>query len=288
MTKQTIAPIAAPTAFAAIAEGCGACFRKTLDRAAAVAARKTAMRPISGTSSRSSPRKMTATPTIARAAAPIFRGARRSTPRPAAIKAVESRTVAAHTGGTASLPMRIARKVLPQITQQARKTRYATVGRYDAPRSRERREVLDARQDRDLRRDREVELHEDDEGDAEQRTHEAQQRAKCVEGLPDEDPALHRGRHSRRRLVCGEALAHRVDPVQIEQKADRENVRPVRQQCEAVRDEFREQGRREWHERDRREERELEPREVPVGAGEQVQLGLLAVPEDPEREEAQE
>src|SRR2546430_10312746 len=140
-----------------------------------------------------------------------------------------SRRVAAHTGGTASLPMRIARKVLPQIRQQARKTTYATVGRYDAPRSRERREVLDARQDRDLRRDREVELHEDDEGDAEQRAHEAQQRAKCVEGLPDEDPALHRGRHSRRRLLCGETVAQRVDPIEIEQKADREDVRPVRQ-----------------------------------------------------------
>src|SRR5256886_9464348 len=147
-----------------------------------------------------------------------WRVARTSQVRSGAASA--SRSVAAHTGGTASLPMRIARKVLPQIRQQPRKTRYATDGRYDAPRSRKRREVLDARQDRDLRRDREVELHEDDEGDAEQRANEAQQRAKCVEGLPDEDPALHRGRHSRCRLVCGEALAHRVNPVQIEQKAE--------------------------------------------------------------------
>jgi hypothetical protein len=34
-----------------------------------------------------------------------------------------SRSVAAQTGGTASLPMRIARNVLPQMRQQPRKTR---------------------------------------------------------------------------------------------------------------------------------------------------------------------
>src|SRR2546425_10218301 len=45
---------------------------------------------------------------------------------------------------------------------------------------------------------------------------------------------------------------------------------------------------RERQQRDRGQEREMQPAEAPVGAGDVVQLRLLSIPEDPEREEAQE
>ncbi len=133
--------------------------------------------------------------------------------------------------------MRIARNVLPQIKQQARKTTYATVGRYDAQ---------------------------------------------------NEDPPRDRHRDGGCRLLSDETRARRVEPVQVEQKTDQEDVGPVRQQREPVRDEFGEQGCREGQERHGGQERELEPGQIPVGAAEQVQLCLLAVPENPQGEETEE
>jgi len=85
-----------------MADGCGVRLRKTLESDAAVAARKIAMRPSSGTSSFSSPAKMIATPTIATIAAATLLATRRSTRIPAAMSAVESGTVAY---STAAIPL---------------------------------------------------------------------------------------------------------------------------------------------------------------------------------------
>src|SRR5882762_581647 len=62
------------------------------------------------------------------------------------------------------------------------------------------RRALDPREDRYLRRDREVELHEDDEGDAPERIDETEQSAKRIERLSDHDPSLDQRGHRRCRV----------------------------------------------------------------------------------------
>src|SRR5947208_1185853 len=165
----------------------------------------------------------------------------------------------------------------------------------ERPRGRSSRSILerygssasDAREDRDLRRDREVELHEDDEGDAPEWVEEAEQRAERVERLSEDDAPLDHPRHQRSGVLVQDIVGFRIDPGDVHEHPEKEDVRPVRQEGEAESDELREKRRREGHQRDGREEREMEPGEIAIGGGEVVDLHLLGVPEDPEGQEAQ-
>src|SRR5438552_688953 len=165
----------------------------------------------------------------------------------------------------------------------------------ERPRGRSSRSILerygssasDAREDRDLRRDREVELHEDDKGDAPEWVDEAEQRAERVERLSEDDAPLDHPRHQRSSVLVQKSVGFGIDPGDVHDHAEKEDVRPVRQEGEAESDELREKRRREGHQRDGREEREMEPGEIAIGGGEVVDLHLLGVPEDPEGQEAQ-
>src|SRR5438094_630298 len=73
----------------------------------------------------------------------------------------------------------------------------------------------------------------------------------------------------------------------IEKEAEEHDVGPVREKRQPETDELGQQRRREGHQCDRREKAELDPGQIAVGFGEVVQLRLLSVPEDAQREEAQ-
>src|SRR5947208_719632 len=166
----------------------------------------------------------------------------------------------------------------------------------ERPRGRSSRSILerygssasDAREDRDLRGDREVELDEDDKGDAPEWVDEAEQRAERVERLSEDDAPLDHPGHQRSSVLVQKTVRFGIDPGDVHDHAEKKDVRPVRHEGEAEGDELREKRRREGHQRDSREKREVEPGEIAIGGGEVVDLNLLGVPEDPEGQKAQE
>ncbi len=109
---------------------------------------------------------------------------------------------------------------------------------------------------------------------------EAEGGAGGVEGLRDDDAADDCGMDFRRKIVDEEMGTGGVGPAPVKDEAEEEDVAPVDQERGAVVDEFGEQGRGEGRECNGAEEGDVDPGEIAVGAGEVVELGLLADPED--------
>ncbi len=83
-----------------------------------------------------------------------------------------------------------------------------------------------------------------------------------------------------REIVDEEMGAGGVGPAPVKDESEEGDVAPVDKERGAVVDEFGEQGCGERRERDGTEEGDVDPGEIAVGAGEIVELGLLADPED--------
>ena len=81
-------------------------------------------------------------------------------------------------------------------------------------------------------------------------------------------------------VVYEEMGAGGVGPAPVKYEAEEKDVAPVDQERSAVVDEFGEQRCGEGRERDGAEEGDVDPGEIAVGAGEIVELSLLADPED--------
>src|SRR5439155_22239484 len=109
--------------------------------------------------------------------------------------------------------------------------------------------ALETREVRDLRRDREVELHEDDESDAPEWVDEAEQRAKRVERLSEDDAPLDHPGYQRSSVLVQKSVGFGIDPGDVHDHAEKKDVRPVRHEGEAEGDELREKRRREGHQR---------------------------------------
>ena len=101
-----------------------------------------------------------------------------------------------------------------------------------------------------------------------------------VESLRDDDAADYGGVDFGRDVVGEELCAGGVAPAPIKHQSEEQDVAPVDQERGAVVDEFGEQRCGEWREGDGAEEGDVDPGEIAVGAGEVVELGLLADPED--------
>src|SRR5438105_12538126 len=147
--------------------------------------------------------------------------------------------------------------------------------------------ALEPREVRDLRCDREVELNEDDEGNAPERVDEAEQRTESVERLSEDDAPLDHPRHQWSSVLVQKSVRFRIDPGYVHDHAEKKDVRPVRDEGKAEGDELRKKRSGEGHQRDSREEREVQPGEIAIGGGEVVDLDLLCVPEDPEGQKTQ-
>ena len=131
-----------------------------------------------------------------------------------------------------------------------------------------------------------VQLHEDDDGDAQPGAEEAERGSGGVERLGDEDAAADASADDLGRIGLDEAGAGGVGPTEIEHDAGDEDVEPVEAEGEAVSDELRQQARGERHEGDGEEKAEVDPGEVAGALADVIELGLLAGPEDAEGEKA--
>jgi hypothetical protein len=98
--------------------------------------------------------------------------------------------------------------------------------------------------------------------------------------LGDYDAAGYGGVDFRRGVVGEEVVTRGVAPAPVEGESEEEDVAPIDEKRGAVVDELGQQGRGEGRERDGAEECDVNPGEVAVGAGEVVELGLLADSED--------
>ena len=125
-----------------------------------------------------------------------------------------------------------------------------------------------------------VYLDEDYCGDGVVGVDEAEGGAGGVEGLGDYDAADYGGVDFGRKVVDEEMGAGGVAPAPKECESEEEDVAPIDEERGAVVDEFGEQRCGEWSEGDDAEEGDVNPGEIAVGAGEVVELGLLADPED--------
>jgi hypothetical protein len=123
-------------------------------------------------------------------------------------------------------------------------------------------------------------LDEDDRGDGIVGVDEAEGGAGSIEGLGYGDAADDCEVDLRRKVVDEEMGAGGVAPAPVEDEAEEEDVAPVDQECGAIVDEFGEEGCGEWRERDGAEEGDVNPGEIAIGAGEIVELSLLANPEN--------
>ena len=123
-------------------------------------------------------------------------------------------------------------------------------------------------------------MNQDNRGDGVVGVDEAEGGAGGVERLGDDDAADYCGMDFRREIVDEEMGAGGIGPAPVKDEAEEEDVAPVDQERGAVVDEFGEQGCGERRERDGTEEGDVDPGEIAVGAGEVVELGLLADPED--------
>jgi hypothetical protein len=125
-----------------------------------------------------------------------------------------------------------------------------------------------------------VDLHQNNGGDAVVGVEKTERGAGGVERLRDYNAADDGGMNFCRDVVGEKMGAGGIGPAPVEHHAEKQDVEPVDQQGDAVVDELGEQRSRERRERDGAEEGNVNPREVAVGAGELVELGLLAHPED--------
>lgn len=123
-------------------------------------------------------------------------------------------------------------------------------------------------------------MHENNGGDAVIGVEEAEGGAGGVEGLGDGDAADYGGMDFGWEIVDEEMSAGGVGPTPIEHQAEKKDVAPVDQERGAVVDEFGEQRCGKWSETDGTEEGDVDPGEIAIGAGEVVELSLLADPED--------
>ena len=123
-------------------------------------------------------------------------------------------------------------------------------------------------------------MDQDDGGDGVVGVDEAEGGAGSVEGLGDDDAADYCGMDFGRKIVYEEMGAGGVGPAPVKYEAEEEDVAPVDQERGAIVDEFGEQGCGERRERDGAKEGDVDPGQIAVGAGEIVELGLLADPED--------
>jgi len=98
--------------------------------------------------------------------------------------------------------------------------------------------------------------------------------------LGDDDAADDSGVDFGREIVGEEMGAGGVTPTPIKCESEEENVAPIGEQRGAVVDEFGEKRCGKWSETYGAEEADVDPSEIAVGAGEIVELGLLANPED--------
>src|SRR5438552_17698613 len=79
-----------------------------------------------------------------------------------------------------------------------------------------------------------VELHQDDEHDAQVRADDAKQRAKSIERLCDDDAAFDCGAHFSGGIVFQKPCAHRIPPTGEEHSAEKENIEPVHNKSSAI------------------------------------------------------
>lgn len=130
------------------------------------------------------------------------------------------------------------------------------------------------------RRDGVVYLHEDYRGYAAIGVDDAEGCAGGIERLGDQDAADDSAVNFDGCIVDQEAGAGGVAPAPEEKQAEQKDVAPIDQEGGAVVDELGEERGREWSEGDDAEESDMDPGEIAVGTGEEVELGLLADPEN--------
>jgi len=98
--------------------------------------------------------------------------------------------------------------------------------------------------------------------------------------------ATDRSRGVRRNVILYEASSDGIAPGGIEYGPEKQHIDPVNEKRQTVPDELRQQHSRERGDRNCEQECDVYPGEVPVAAGEVVELCLLADPKDAERQEA--
>jgi hypothetical protein len=125
-----------------------------------------------------------------------------------------------------------------------------------------------------------VYLNEDDGGDCIVCVDEAEGGAAGVEGLRYDDTADHGGMDFAREVIGEEVGAGSVAPAPVKHESEREDVAPIDEERGAVADEFGQKRCRKRREADGAEKTDVNPCQIAVGAGEVVELGLLADPED--------
>jgi hypothetical protein len=125
-----------------------------------------------------------------------------------------------------------------------------------------------------------VHLNEDNSRDAVVGVEEAEGGAGGVEGLCDHDAADDRGMNLQGDVFGEKMRVRGVAPTPVQDRAEQQDVDPVGEKRNTVVDELGEQRGRERSERDGAEEGDMNPREVAIGAGELIELRLLANPED--------
>ena len=123
-------------------------------------------------------------------------------------------------------------------------------------------------------------MHQNDGGDAPIGVNEAERGADSVKSLGDADAAYHGFVNFGGNIVVEQASANRVTPAPIQGNAEQQNVAPVDQKRGAVVDVFGQECGRKRRERNRAQERNVDPGQIAIGAGEVVELSLLADPED--------
>ena len=109
---------------------------------------------------------------------------------------------------------------------------------------------------------------------------EAECGAGGVERLGDDDAADDGGMDFGWSVVGEEMVASGVAPAPVEDEAKEQDVEPIDEKRDAVVNVFGEQRGGERGEADGAEEGDVNPGKIAVGAGEIVELSLLADPED--------
>lgn len=134
--------------------------------------------------------------------------------------------------------------------------------------------------------DRVIELNEHDERDAGVVVPNAEQGAKGIEPLGDQDSTADSAMYLRRCLILDELVMCCVGPAPEQHESGQKNVEPVKDERGTESDELGEQPRGQRHERDREEKAKVNPGEIARALAEMIELRLLSGPEDAEREKA--